>query len=177
MTTNVGSAWLLWKCQVCDKIWMKWASRLYGQAFRLLACAAAAINGRTLFGGACELPTDSGHGAVLTTCSHPISISTSGEQRVLLFAHTEPCFNKCVVFAPCRRDMCGESYRLVLLGTWPIVSAQLHLQVQSHHSRGEKKTVPTRVPQCFLIGWHTAQVSTNTHKCKTTIIVVPTAII
>lgn len=63
----------------------------------------------------------------------------------------------------CRGDMCGESYRLVLLGTRPIVSAQLHLQVQSHHSRGEKKTVPTRVPQCFPIGWHTAQVSTITH--------------
>lgn len=62
--------------------------------------------------------------------------------------------------------MRGESYRFVLLGTGPTVIAQLHLQVQSHHRRGEKKTVPTRVPQRLPTGRHTAQVSTNTQRAE-----------
>lgn len=77
------------------------------------------------------------------------------------WANNSACCNECVVFV-CRGDMRGEPYRLVLLGTGPAVAAQLHLQVQSHHCRGEKKTVPTRVPQRLPTGRHPAQVSTKT---------------
>lgn len=75
----------------------------------------------------------------------------------------EPCCNRCVAFV-CRGNVCGESYRSVLLGTGSAVAAQLHFQVQSHHCRGEKKTVPSRVPQRLPTGRHPAQVSTNTHR-------------
>ena len=67
----------------------------------------------------------------------------------------------------CRGDVRGEPHRPVLLGTGPPVAAQLHLQVQSHHRRGEEKTVPPRVPQRLPTGGHIAQVGadtdTNTH--------------
>ena len=68
------------------------------------------------------------------------------------------CVCVCVCVCTHRGDLRGESHRSVLLRPGTAVAAQLHVQVQSDHCRGQKKIVPTRVPQRLPAGRHPAQV-------------------
>ncbi|CAJ0954315.1 unnamed protein product [Ranitomeya imitator] len=55
-------------------------------------------------------------------------------------------------FSPLRRYLRGKPHRPLLLSSWPPLFAKLHVEIQGHHSRSEKTSLSSRMPQRFSPG-------------------------